>query len=96
VKSNNFYIRFDSDGTFRQAHAPDQLESQLYVTSTFQFEGTEFTMKEISVSGVPSFGEKIGRYEIQLLENGSIRIVEIKDECPSSSGETAGMYDPVQ
>ena len=53
-------------------------------------------MKEISVSGVPSFGEKIGRYEIQLLENGSIRIVEIKDECPSSSGETAGMYDPVQ
>ena len=53
-------------------------------------------MKEISVSGVPSFGEKIGRYEIQLLENGSIRIVEIKDECPPSSGETAGMYDPVQ
>jgi hypothetical protein len=96
VRSGVLYIRFDSDGTFRQAHEPDQLESQPYAISSFQFEGTEFVTKEISVSGVPSCGEKIGRYEIQLLEDSNIRIVEIKDQCPPRAGDTAGMYEPVR
>ena len=96
VRSGVLYIRFDSDGTFRQAHAPDQLDGQPYAISSYQFEGTELVTMEISVSGVPSCGKKIGRYEIRLLENGDIQIVEIKDQCPPRAGDTAGVYEPVR
>jgi len=96
VRSGVLYLRFDSDGTFRQAHAPDQLESQPYAISSYQFEGTEMVTTEISVSGVPSCGKKIGRYEILLLENGEIQIVTVKDQCPPRAGDTAGVYEPVR
>ena len=51
---------------------------------------------EVSVSGVPSCGKKIGRYEIQLLENGNIQIVTINEQCPPRAGDTAGVYEPVR
>ena len=96
ARAGVFYIRFDSDGTFRQAHALDQLESQPYAILSYQFEGTEMVTVEVSVSGVPSCGKKIGRYEIQLLESGNIQIVAIEDQCPPRAGDTAGVYEPVR
>jgi len=94
--AGNYFIRFDNDGTFRQAHALDNLESQPYAISSYQFEGTKMVITEISVSGVPSCGKKIGSYEIRLLESGNIRIVAIKDQCPPRAGDVAGEYEPVQ
>lgn len=91
-----YYLRFDSDGTFRQAHALDKLDDQSYAISSYQFEGSEMTITEVSVSGVPSCGNKNGRYEIQLLESGNIRIVAIKDPCTPRAGEIAGEYEPVR
>ena len=96
VRSGVLYLRFDSDGTFRQAHAPDQLESQPYAISSYQFEGTEMVTMGISVSGFPSCGKKVGRYEIRFLENGAIQIVTINDQCPSRAGDTADVYEPVR
>jgi hypothetical protein len=95
VGSGVFYIRFDGDGTFRQAHSLEEL-GEPYATSAFQFEGTEFVTTEISVSGVPSCGEKVGRYKIQLLENGNIQIIEIKDQCAPRAGDTVGEYEPAK
>ena len=91
----SYYIRFDKDETFRQAHALDKLDSQPYAISSYHFEGMEMVTTEISVSGVPSCGKKIGRYEIRLLESGNIRIVVIKDQCPPRAGDVAGEYEPV-
>ena len=96
VGSEIFYVRFDSDGTYRQAHSLEKLEIEPYAISSYQFEGTEIVTMEISVSGVPSCGNKIGRYEIRLLENGNIQIVEIKDQCPPRAGDTIGIYEPVR
>jgi len=93
--AGNYYIRFDRDGTFRQAHALDKLDSQPYAISSYQFEGTKMVITEVSVSGVPTCGKKIGSYEIQLLESGNIRIVAIKDQCAPRAGDIAGEYEPV-
>lgn len=92
----NYYIRFDKDGTFRQAHALDELASRPYSTSSYKFEGTKMIIAEESVSGVPTCGKKIGSYEIQLLESGNIRIVPIKDECKPRARDIAGEYEPVR
>jgi hypothetical protein len=94
--AGSYYIRFDGDGTFRQAHALDQLDNQAYAISSYQFEETEMVTQEVSVSGVPTCGKKTGRYEIQLLENGNIRIVDIKDQCAPRAGDTAREYEPVR
>ena len=95
-RAGRYFIRFDSDGTFRQAHALDDLESQPYAISSYQFQGGEMVTTEISVSGVPTCGKKVGRYEIRLLESGNIRIVTIKDSCAPRGEDTAGEYEPVR
>jgi len=53
-------------------------------------------MKEVSVSGVPSCGEKIGSYEIRLLESGNILIVILEDQCHHRTGSVAYWYEPVR
>ena len=99
--AGNYFIRFDKDGTFRQAHALDKLDNQPYAINSFQFEGmkmviTEISVSvEISVSDVPTCGKKIGSYEIQVLESGNIRIVAIKDQCAPRARDVAGEYEPV-
>lgn len=92
----NYYIRFDKDGTFRQAHTLDELKSHPYSISSYKFEGTKMIIAEMSVSGVPTCGKKIGSYEIQLLESGNIRIMPIKDECEPRARDIAGEYELVR
>ena len=94
--AGNYYIRFDKDGTYRQAHALDKLDSRPYAISSYHFEGTKMVTTEVSVSGVPSCGKKSGSYEIRLLESGNIRIVTIEDQCAGRRGDTAGEYEPVR
>jgi hypothetical protein len=94
--AGRYYIRFDKDGTFRQAHALDELDSQPYTINSYQLEGTKMVTTEVSVVGVPTCGKKIGSYEIRLLENGNIRIVAIKDGCAPRAGDMAGEYEPVR
>ena len=90
------YIRFDEDGTFREAYALNELDSQPFSINSYQFEGTKLVTTQVSVSGVPSCGESIGSYEIRLLESGNIRIVAIEDPCTHRAGSVAGEYEPVR
>lgn len=92
--AGSYHIRFDKDGTFRQALALDKLDSEPYAISSYKFEGTKMVITEVSVSGVPTCGKKIGSYEIRLLESGNIQIVAIKDQCPPRAGDVAGEYEP--
>ena len=91
-----YYIRFNEDGTFHQAEALDKLDSQPYVVCKFRFEGTQMSIEEISVSGVPTCGSKIGVYEVRLLEGGKIQIVVIKDACSARAGDISREYEPVR
>jgi hypothetical protein len=52
--------------------------------------------KELSVSGVPSYGDTPGIYEVQLLEGGRIEIVTIEDKCSPRRRDTATVYEPVR
>jgi hypothetical protein len=91
-----YYIRFDEDGTFRQAHALETLDSQPYAISSYDFEGTKMVTVQISVSGVPSCGNQTGSYELRLRENGNLQILVIEDRCTGRAHDTAGEYRPVR
>lgn len=91
----SLFIRFDEDGTFRQAHSQEALDTP-FAISSYQFEGTTLNIMEVSVSGVRSCGTKVGIYEIQLLETGNIKIVTIKEQCSPRAGDTTGEYEPIR
>lgn len=91
-----YFIRFDEDGTFRQAHALEVLDSQPYAICSYDFEGTKMVTQEISVSGVPSCGNQTGSYELRLMENGNLQILVIEDRCTGRALDTAGEYRPVR
>jgi hypothetical protein len=91
----NYYIRFEKDGTFRQAEGPEKLDNEPYAISSYHFEGTNFVTTGISVSGVPSCGDKIGKYEIRLLEGGKIHFIPVMDQCKPRMDDISGVYEPV-
>jgi hypothetical protein len=93
------YIRFDKDGTYREATALDKLDSQPYAIGSYQFKGTKMVIiviTEGSFAGIPSCGKEIGSYEIQLLESGNILIVAINDQCWPRASMIPGEYKPVR
>ena len=91
-----YYIRFNEDGTFHQADALDKLDNQPYAICKFRFEGTQMSIEQISVSGVPTCGSRIGVYQVRLLEGGKIEIVVIKDKCSARAGDISREYEPVR
>lgn len=91
-----YRIRFDDDGTYRMARELDELDSKPYAIDSYHFEGTEMLSKTIKVSGVPSCGKKIGRYEIRLLENGNIWVFAIEDLCEARALDISREYEPVR
>ena len=94
------YLRIDKDGTTRQARTPDKLDNEPYARNSFEFKATEMAVTEVGVSAdiSPSgkvCGGAIGRYQVQLLENGNIRIVLIEDQCDRKL-DFPGQYSPVR
>lgn len=61
------YLRFYEDGTLHQSHSLDSLDNEPYAISEVQFEGTQMSLKETAVSGVPPCGHAPGMYEVRLL-----------------------------
>ena len=95
-EGKDIYLRFYEDGTLHQSHSLDNLDNQPYAISEVWFEGTQMSLKETAVSGVPSCGDTPGIYEVRLLPDGKIRIVRIKEKCSPRAGDTALQYDPVR
>lgn len=86
------FVRFDEDGTFRSAHSLEDLESDPCQISRAQLEDGRLKIEEISVSGVPTCGSKLGSYEVRLLDSGGLQLVLIKDACTPRAADTAGVY----
>ncbi len=95
-RSGDYYLRFDADGTFRQAHTPEGLASNPYAISSYRFEGNTMLTNGISVRGVPPCGEVTGTYELQLLEGGNLLIRVVRDACRGRAGDTAGEYERLE
>lgn len=93
----NVYLRFDKDGTVRGGMVMDKLNSEPHITDSYEFKGAEMLVTEVSVaSGVPSCGNIVGHYEIQLLESGSILIGRINEHCLLRAVFLEGEYKPVR
>ena len=89
------YLRFYKDGTTHEASALDKLDGEPYAINSYQLKGTEMFVKEVKVVGVPSSGDVIGRYQVELLESGNIRIVCIEDPWPRGAA-FPGEFKPVR
>jgi hypothetical protein len=78
------YRQYTEDGIYRMGTSPEELEARPRVEGKFWFEGVRIVVQD--TSGIPGFdvcveGEKTGKYEVELLENGHIRFVAVEDEC---------------
>ena len=79
------FLQFKEDGTYRIAHAPEELELLRVPghVGEFWFEGTQLFIKRTE-NDVPGNAVCIGLtgiYEVELLANGNLRFVEVEDEC---------------
>ncbi len=95
-RSGDYYLRFDADGTFRQAHSSEGLGTNPYAISSYRFEGSTMLTDGISVRGVPPCGNVTGTYELQLLESGALFIRVLRDACRGRAGDTAGEYERLE
>ncbi len=81
------FLQFKEDGTYRIAHAPEELEYVPGHVGEFSFEGTQLFIKRTE-NDVPGNAVCIGLtgiYEVELLANGNLRFVEIEDECSAQA-----------
>jgi hypothetical protein len=88
-------IRFQADGSFRQARRRDALDDSPFAICEIWFEGTQLFVGECTVSGVPPCGDAIAIYEVRLLDSGELEIVAIKDDCSPRRLDTATVYSAV-
>jgi hypothetical protein len=90
-------IRFDDDGTYREAWGVSMLDVAPFVISTYGFDAAVMLVVEGTVAGVPSCGEAVGRYEVRLLESGSMQMVVIEDACIDRREHMrSGVYERVE
>jgi hypothetical protein len=85
-------IRFDGDGTFRQAQRRDALDNSPFAVCEIWFEGTQLSVGKCTVSGVPPCGDRVAIYEVRLLGPGRIEIVAVDDDCSPRRLDTATVY----
>jgi hypothetical protein len=86
------YIRFNDDGTFDQARSLGGLDSRPFATCEFWLEGSQMTIGQCRVFGVPPCTNPTASYEIWLLEGNRIEIVAINDSCSPRRNDTATVY----
>ena len=94
------YLQFKEDGTYRVATgAADRLENHQKVEGEFWFEGKQLFVKDIA--GDPPWDECIrpkqiiGKYEVQVLANGNLKLVKIEDECSGRVEVLQARYERV-
>jgi hypothetical protein len=95
----DIYQQYKEDGTYRAAAgAADRLESHPLVEGEFWFEGKQLLVKD--TAGLPDWdvcvkSQQIGKYEVQVLANGNIKIAKIEDECTGRAVVLAAEYERV-
>jgi hypothetical protein len=83
------YRQYTEDGIYRMGSSLEELEARPRVEGRFWFEGGQIVVQD--TAGIPGYdicveGEKTGRYDLEVLENGHIRFVLVEDECADRAG----------
>jgi hypothetical protein len=95
IWGEKYYIRFDEDGTCRQAHALEELDSQPYAIMYYEFAENRMIITEKAVFGVPACREKIGKYRVELLSSGNMKIIVGTDDCAPRMREFQKEWSPL-
>ena len=95
IGTDGIYQRFNQDGTWQVARVLENLASKPDAELTFRFEGTEFILTELKATGLPSCDAKSATYQVQLLPNGNIKFVRVKEPCIPRGRTTAQEHRPV-
>jgi len=90
------FLRFDKDGTVREAVGRDARDARPYAIHTFHFKAGVMLLAEVAVSGVPSCGDAVGRYEVRLLADGRLEIVLFEDPCSDRARNVTRVYEQVE
>jgi hypothetical protein len=93
--SDSDFTRFYENGTYHDAYTLAQLDTDPYAVNKIEFDDGHLVAREVSVSGVPPCGGKVGIYELRLLQSGKLQIVVVKDTCGPRAGDTQGIYEHI-
>ena len=87
------YLQFFEDGTWRASSNRDLVEDSPMEIMEARFEGTKVFVTE--TKGRCDEDDADAIYEIQLLENGNLKLVAIEDACADRSGVYQAEWAPV-
>jgi hypothetical protein len=90
ISTDGRYQRLNLDGTWQMARVLENLASKPDAELTFRFEGTQFILTEVKATGLPSCDpNKTATYQVELLPNGNIKFVRVKEPCIPRGRTTA-------
>jgi len=87
--AQGMYQQLNPDGTWLVAVALDSLPDKPDARMVFQFEGTQLTVTEVEATGLPACAAKSATYHVELMPNGNIRFVRVKEACTERGRSTA-------
>lgn len=83
--------KYSDDGTYICNFSLEEINQNEGWKGNFWFEGTQyFDQTTDAPGGSPSLCAEVGIYEIQLLDNGSLKYVLVEDECRDRISSAAG------
>jgi hypothetical protein len=72
----------------------DSIDTKPNVACEYRFEGAQLIITTLSVEGLPPCEQDTSIYEVQLLNNGNIKFVNIDDTCRPRVSSTAMEHYP--
>ena len=93
--SDAMFLQFNSNGTCRHSCLLDGLTNVPQVECTYTFEGTNLLITAVKLSGVQECPSLTGKYEVKLLAEDHIQLVDIKDPCTPRLRSTQGEYQRI-
>lgn len=91
------YYQFNQDGTWSGAPTLKRLEDSPGIIGKFWFEGSRLNVNVAEDIIDLRCEDVVGVYEVQLLENGALRLELIEDECDERSEELSDKdLEPVE
>lgn len=89
------FLRINPDGTCAQSFLLETLADYPQVECTYTFEGTNLLLTTVKLNGVPPCPSPTGKYEVQLVAEDQIQIVNIEDTCGPRMRSTLGVYQRI-
>jgi len=89
------YLQVNSDGTCRQSFLLETLNDFPQAETTCTFEGTNFLFTAVKLNGVPECPNPTGKYEIWLMADNQIKLVQTEDTCGPRMRSTLGEYQRI-